>query len=123
MENIWLVFVFAVGIVVSFFFVRPERARCPSGWFVEGVRPSGVSHCRRAPPDDPLDWPGNDPRDRGDRDVKPDNAVLPVRVYCTGGSIPIVVDERTVGCQRNPQAHSRCGRRGDGVFDLEAQCQ
>ena len=121
MENVWLVFVFVVGVIVSLF-VRPERAQCPPGWFVEGVRRDGGTHCRRVIPDDPLDWPGDDRRDRGRRDVKPDDTSLPMQIYCTGGSVPIVVDERTVGCQHNAQRR-RCGRDGDGVFDLEAQCR
>lgn len=59
--------------------LRPTRARCPDAWWVNGVRPSGVWGCR--------------PADGRDLEIQS-------RVYCTGGSIPIVVDDRTVGCTR-----------------------
>lgn len=70
---------------------QPSSARCPAGWYLNGVRQTGVYECRRAPggaPDrtvDRLGWYRS-------------------RVWCTGGTRPIVVLEdreaRTVGCQR-----------------------
>lgn len=98
MDNVWLVIVFMIGGAVASV-MKPQRAQCPKGWFVEGVRSSGATQCRRELVDDPLDWPGEDRRDRDRRDIKPDNVALPLQVYCTGGSLPIVVDSRTVGCQ------------------------
>lgn len=71
--------------------VQPHRARCPAGWWIDGVRPSGAFACRAAPV-----------RDTGARtevdDGTPD-AELGGQLYCSGGTQPIVVDERTVGCQ------------------------
>jgi len=98
MGNIWLVIVGVIGLVLAAF-IRPERAVCPKGWYVEGVRRAGDTQCRPEIPDDPRDWPGDDPRDTVHRDLKPYNAELPMQIYCTGGSQPIVVNDRTVGCQ------------------------
>jgi hypothetical protein len=75
--------------------MHPTSASCPRGWSVEGVRPSGVSHCTPSPPPncgEPVP-PYNMPCPHDDRE-------LPVRIYCTGGSHAIVVDERTIGCTR-----------------------
>ena len=73
----------------------PNRATCPPGWFVEGVRPTGATQCRPNPPahcGEPVP-PDNGPCPRDDR-------MIPLEIYCTGGSHAIVVNERTVGCQR-----------------------
>lgn len=75
---------------------RPRGARCPQGWYVDGIRPTGRFDCARTPGGDIMyDGAGG----------YPDRAVdlpgrLGGRLYCTGGSHPIVVNERTVGCQR-----------------------
>jgi len=79
---------------------RPAAATCPAGWYVNGVRPSGVYECRRAPGGDPLyDGAGGFP----DRSVERPGWYRS-RIWCTGGAHPIVVLEdreaRTVGCQR-----------------------
>ena len=72
---------------------RPRRARCPLGWYVEGIRPSGSFDCRRRPGGDPLyDGAGGYP----DRAVDRPGAIGG-RIYCAGDR-PIVVDARTVGC-------------------------
>lgn len=63
---------------------HPRTARCPTAWYVDGVRPSGLYECRPA-----LD------------DVVPQNdAAVRGLIYCTGGARPIVTGPRTVGCQR-----------------------
>lgn len=80
--------VFVIAVLLS-----PKR--CREGWFVDGVRPSGVTRCRPAPPPrcgEPVP-PHNQPCPKDER------AELMV-IYCTGGTRPIVVDDRTVGCQR-----------------------
>lgn len=66
---------------------EPQRAHCPRGYYVNGVRPSGQYECRQSPPAD---------------DNAPDEIGLyySARVYCTGGTHPIVVSYHTVGCQR-----------------------
>ncbi len=81
-------FIFVLAVLLA-----PKR--CREGWFVEGVRPSGVTRCLPVPPrhcGEPVP-PDNQPCPHDDR-------VEWRAVYCTGGSKPIVVDERTVGCQR-----------------------
>lgn len=72
------------------------RAQCPPTMFVNGIRPSGFFQC--------LPKPGGDPDDDGiighpDLAADPDGELYG-RLWCTGGSHPIIVDSRTVGCQR-----------------------
>jgi hypothetical protein len=85
----------AIVLLCGSMALRPAHARCPPDWYVEGVRPSGVSRCLPSPPRDcgePVP-PHNGP-------CPADARELPVRIYCTGGSRAIVVDERTIGCTR-----------------------
>ena len=72
---------------------RPLEGQCPRGFYVDGVRPSGVYGCIPAPPREP-DARGHepDPPPRNDPEVES-------RIYCTGGTIPIVCNDRVVGCQ------------------------
>lgn len=68
---------------------RPESAKCPRGTYLHtGIRSSGSFACARS-----LIGPENDA-------VQPPGILLG-RIYCTGGSRPIVVNERVVGCQRS----------------------
>lgn len=76
--------------------VHPSRMDCPAGWHNNGVRPAGHFECTQAPVGDP-DWDGT--WQRPERGYIPDG-VLHGRIYCTNGFQPIVVNERTVGCQR-----------------------
>lgn len=79
---------------------RPSAARCPPAWHLNGVRPSGAFTCLRVPGGDPaLDGAF------GTRDGAVDlPGELRGRIYCTGGSHPIIIltdrESRTVGCQR-----------------------
>lgn len=76
---------------------RPSRATCPAGYDLRtGIRRSGDFQCWPHPVGDP-EWDGT--WRRPDRSVQPDG-VIRSRIYCTGGASPIVVDYRTVGCQR-----------------------
>lgn len=87
------VVVLSVLLLVAFAIVRPERATCPPGSYVEGVRPSGATQCLSVEPD--YDCSGaNRCHGRAAR------WRVPMRIACTGGMRPIVVDGRTVGCQR-----------------------
>jgi hypothetical protein len=75
---------------------RPTRAQCASNEFVEGVRRDGSSWCVRSPTGPEIDC-------RGARRCYSNETPVyttPIKIYCTGGSQPIVVDHRTVGCQR-----------------------
>lgn len=86
-----------LGLVVllAFAFARPERATCPAGYYVEGIRPSGSTLCRRSETGGP-DCAGA----AACPDIEIDRHPIPLQIYCTGGSTPIVVDARTVGCTR-----------------------
>lgn len=81
-------------VLVAGMALRPARARCPQGFHNDGVRlETGRFDCRR-PPGKP-DWTGTGP----DLGVVPPGT-LSGRIYCTGGTSPVVVSERIVGCQR-----------------------
>lgn len=85
---------YLAGLVVVLVgvFARPDRIHCPPRWYPEGVRPSGWTDCRPTPP---HDCPSAHECDDGGKPWR-----LPMRVYCTGGSIPIAGDDgSTVGCQ------------------------
>ena len=77
--------------------LRPRQARCPVGHDLRtGIRTSGEFECWRSPPGNSLydgagGFPERSPQSK---------AILSGRIYCTGGGQPIVVNERTVGCQR-----------------------
>lgn len=78
--------------------LRPSSAQCPPGWSLgEGIRRTGEFACYSPPPRD-----CGDVRGPFERPCKPSpmwpSKVRRARIHCTGGSIPIVVDERTVGC-------------------------
>ena len=75
--------------------VRPTHVVCPVGWYVNGVRSDGRTECMPKPIGDETLTPSG----IVDHSVQPPGYVR-VRIYCTGGSRPIVVNDRTVGCQR-----------------------
>lgn len=75
---------------------QPRRASCPVGWYVNGIRPTGSFECRPIPIGNP-DYDGT--WGKPDRSIERPGAILG-RLYCTGGTHPIVRNERTVGCQR-----------------------
>jgi hypothetical protein len=76
--------------------VLPPMARCPDGWSLgEGVRrATGEFACYAPVPRDCGEpkGPYERPCPRSERYYG--------RIYCTGGKLAIVVDHRTVGCQR-----------------------
>lgn len=78
---------------------RPETAQCPPRWHNDGVRRSGAFTCVRMPVGD-LDFDGT--WGRPERSIVPPG-LLHGAIYCTGGALPIVIDDRTVGCQRTAQ--------------------
>lgn len=77
------------------FIMHPSHATCPTGWYAEGVRPGGQLACRPV-----VGQPERDIDDARAGIQSHDERVLQSRVYCTGGSHPIVIDARTIGCQR-----------------------
>lgn len=87
---------FVSMVILVAFALRPSHARCPKHWHNNGVRPSGVFTCTRNPFGDPdWDWSLHRP----DRSTVPPGKIWG-RIYCTNGHVPIVVNDRTVGCQR-----------------------
>lgn len=85
-----------LALVISIFLLswsmvtHPTHGACPRGWFLdEGVQRDGSYECVQS-------W----------RNIESPQAyqppgVLHDRIYCSGGSHPIQVqDGRTVGCQR-----------------------
>ncbi len=96
----WFVSMFLV-IVTSI--ARPTSARCPDGFYLsEGIRtqplgrePVGSFACERPP------IGGDDDVLTGKSTARSRPGVIRSRIYCTGGTIPIVRrDGVTVGCQR-----------------------
>lgn len=81
---------------------RPTRARCPQGFhMVDGVRTAdgplghrGSFRCARPP------IGGDDDVLTGKSTAIEPPGELRGRIYCTGGTMPIVVESTTVGCQR-----------------------
>lgn len=74
--------------------IMSQRAQCPVGSYVEGVRSSGESTCVSTPPNDGCGEPYEE------APICPESRREPIRIYCTGGAEPIVIDHRTIGCQR-----------------------
>lgn len=90
----WLM---SLGLLGLACIVRPDRARCPAGYDLRtGIRADGRFACWPHPVGDP-EWDGT--WRRPERARQPDG-VLESRIWCTGGARPIVVNARTVGCQR-----------------------
>lgn len=80
-----------VFIVLVCAVLQPTRVRCPHGWWVNGVRPSGAFECRKTPRS--IVTPSAAEVHEIDSDW-----MIAGDLYC-GEQLPIVVDERTVGCQ------------------------
>lgn len=71
---------------------------CPTGYDLRtGVRRDGRFECWPHPVGDP-EWDGTWRRSP-DRSTQSD-AIVRNRIICTGGAHPIVIDYKTVGCQR-----------------------
>lgn len=84
-----------IALLLFAMVVRPVRARCRPGWYVNGVRPSGVYECRPV-----LGRPEDDLLDAVRRTVlEQDQRAIRGRVYCTGGATPRQ-DGAAVWCQR-----------------------
>lgn len=93
MSLYWLA---SLGLLLIATLVQPTAASCPPGRDLRtGIRRDGRFECWSAPVGDP-DWDGT--WNRPERGVQADDAISS-RIFCTGGSVPIVVDARRVGCQ------------------------
>ncbi len=90
-----VVVLFVLRLIVGW--PQPDTATCPAGYDLRtGVRRTGWFECWPAVVGDP-DYDGT--WGKPERGVQPPG-ILSSRVYCTGGSVPIVVNQHTVGCQR-----------------------
>lgn len=77
--------------------VAPTKQFCEPGYYVDGVDPTGWYQCRQTPTlqhdeESPPHWRPAD-------DLPGEGNEYRGRVWCTGGQMPIVVNEKTVGCQ------------------------
>lgn len=73
---------------------RPSGAQCPPRWYVDGVRPDGSYQCRPVPLHPETDATWQHP------DITPfDDRVIGGQIYCGAGTVPLVIDERTVACR------------------------
>lgn len=85
-------------LVVAIIVALAPPTRCPPGWsLAEGVRRNGEFACYA-----PLPKCCGDARGPCEAVACPRVEVTRSRIYCTNGTQPIVVDHRTVGCQRQP---------------------
>lgn len=74
---------------------HPTHARCPlHGWWLEGVRPSGLYDCRRVPIGDDTWDPIHGERDHS---VQPPGVIVG-RIYCTAPARPIACWDGSVRC-------------------------
>lgn len=77
----------------------PSMARCPEGWALgEGVRRQG-DRIGEFACHSPLPKTCGEPGGIYERPCPPGKRLVS-RIYCTSGALPIIVDARTVGCQR-----------------------
>lgn len=83
----------SIACMLAAMATHPSRGRCPPRWRNDGVRGDGRFECVR-----PLEGGYDDVPGSRDASYQPPGELLG-RIYCTGGSVPIVVDERTVGCE------------------------
>lgn len=90
-----IVFIAALLLQLWDLIFRPSSARCPPGWFAEGVRPSGLTSCRPSPPAN-----CGEPVPPNDQPCPEDKRVIERKIYCTGGMRPVQIGERVIGCQR-----------------------
>lgn len=91
-----VILVVIIAVMFVFRCGAPTRAQCPTlNEYVEGVRRDGSTWCAKSP-------------SLRERDCTPDPVcswsepvyTVPLQIYCTGGTRPIVIDQRTIGCQR-----------------------
>lgn len=73
-------------VLVTAIAISPERAECPRGWWVNGVRPSGSFECIR------------DVRPEADNEHG-ELRTIEGRVDCPPSFMPIVETERRVACR------------------------
>ena len=76
--------------------IYPSSATCPPGTYLgEGIRRTGDFACYST-----ITACCGEPKGPCEGIPCPEQKIERSRIYCTGGSRPIVVDYRSVGCQR-----------------------
>lgn len=75
---------------------QPVSFHTPDGWYVNGIRKDGVFWFIHKP----NGHPDNDGTYGKPDDSSDDFRFLKGKIYCTGGTYPIVLNESVVGCQR-----------------------
>lgn len=74
--------------------LAPTAATCGPLHWLNGVRPSGEYECRHAPVGDDSIGP------HGEYDTSSQPpGVIHGRIYCTGRTRPVVIDERRAACR------------------------
>lgn len=98
----------AISILVMLiaFVMHPHRAKCPRGFWMNGVRPTGEFQCRRTPVGDDIRMPNGHVVDHS---IQPPG-VLDGRIFCAGGD-PRVIDDTTVACHGGALARVPSSRR------------
>jgi hypothetical protein len=82
---------------------HPQHARCPPGFVVGNIRTSSQIEPRGTYTCDRPALGGDDDVKTGKNTARPQPGQIRGRIYCTGGTSPIVVADpevRTVGCSR-----------------------
>ena len=90
---------FALFNVLLWFYllvVRPSHFTCPADFHDDGVFHTGHFTCTRKPVGS-MDYDGT--FGKPERSIVPPG-VIRGRIYCTSGSMPVVVSDRAVGCHR-----------------------
>lgn len=83
---------------------RPTHACCPErGWWLEGIRPSGIYDCRRIPVGDDT-WDAV--HGEHDHSVQPPGVIVG-RIYCGSGERPIAHWDGSVRCEATEQREAR----------------
>jgi hypothetical protein len=86
-----LVAIGAAGVVTSQSVIR----HCDRGYYVDGVSPTGNYRCHVIPKRQLIE----DTPPYTSKDLPGEDFEYHSHIYCTGGSMPIVVNFETVGCQ------------------------
>lgn len=86
---------------------QPVTATCPHGWYVNGVPISGRTSCVLAP----TGRGANECVRGGSCTFTEPQPALPVRIFCESPLVPLVRDDRRIGCGRGaPMRHARAQR-------------
>ncbi len=80
-----------VGMATSIF--QPRELTCPPKFFVNGVRPSGVTSCIST-------WDPRPDTPNGGNPPPIDVLRIRIQIFCNPDEQPLVINERRVACRR-----------------------